>query len=100
MIVRRVLGGKGKGDAKSTLLRSGVVGLSNPSLNGGKLLYVRSTPRGDRLKVKASGAGGSGRTIFRRPRGTMWSTALAAKRAYVTLIAGTRPRQKIVSVAR
>ena len=99
VIVKRTLGAKRK-HAKATLLRSRVVGLSNPSLRGGKLLYVRSTPRGDRLKIKAPGAGGSGRTIFRRPTGTMWSTALAAKRAYVTLIAGTRPRQKVVSVAR
>jgi hypothetical protein len=39
-------------------------------------------------------------TIFRRPTGTMWSTALARRRAYVTLISGTRPQQKIVFVGR
>jgi hypothetical protein len=100
VIVKRVLGAKGRKHAKSTLLRSRVVGLSNPSLNGDKLLYVRSTPRGDRLKVKSLGARGSGRTIFRRPTGTMWSTALARRRAYVTLISGTRPQQKIVFVGR
>jgi hypothetical protein len=99
VIVKRTLGGKSK-HAKATLVRSRVVGLSNPSIRGGTLLYVRSTPRGDRLKIKATGAGGSGRTIFRRPTGAMWSTALGRKRAYVTLIGGTRPRQKIVSVAR
>jgi hypothetical protein len=99
VIVKRVLGGNRK-HAKATLLRSRVVGLSNPSIRGDTLLYVRSTPRGDRLKIKSVGSGGSGRTIFRRPTGTMWSTALGAKRAYVTLIAGIRPRQKIVSVAR
>ncbi len=76
-IVKRVLGGGQRKHAKSTPLRSRVVGLSSPSLQGDTLLYVRSTPRGDRLKIKALGARGSGRTIFRRPTGTMWSTALA-----------------------
>jgi hypothetical protein len=98
-IVKRVLGGDRK-HAKSTLLRSQLAGLSNPSLQGDALLYVLSTPRGDRLKIKSLGSRGPGHTIFRRPTGTMWSTALAQKRAYVTLIAGTRPREKIVSVAR
>jgi hypothetical protein len=100
VIVKRVLGAKRRKDAKATLVRSRVVGLSNPSLAGGKLLYVRSTPRGDRLKIAAPGAKGAGRTLLRRPTGTMWSTALARGRAYVTLIEGTRPRQKIVSVGR
>jgi len=99
VIVKRVLGGDRK-HPKATLLRSRVVGLSNPSIRGNTLLYVRSTPRGDNLKIKPVGSGGSGRTLFRRPTGTMWSTALGQKRAYVTLIAGTRPRQKIVSVNR
>jgi hypothetical protein len=100
VIVKRVLGAKRKKDAKSTLLRSRLVGLSNPSVRGNRLLYVRSTPGGDRLKIRAVAARGPGRTLLSRPRGTLWSTALSQKRAYVTLIHGTRPRQKILSVAR
>jgi hypothetical protein len=100
LIAQRVLGAKHGRDAKSVLERSRVVGLSNPSLRGNRLLYVRSTPRGDNLKIKAVGSHDSGRTLLTRPTGTLWSTALAQKRAYVTLIGGTRPRQKIVSVGR
>lgn len=100
VIVKRVLGARRKGDAKSTVLRSRVLGLSNPSLHGSRLLYVLGTRRGDRLKIKAIGGRGQGRTLLSRPRGTLWSTALGPNRAYVTVISGTRPRQKIVSVPR
>ncbi len=99
-IVRRLLGAKRPKRAKSTLVRSRSEGLSNPSLRGGQLLYVRSTRRADRLKLVPAGAPGPGRTLLSRPTGTLWSTALGRRRAYVTLIHGTRPRQKILSVAR
>jgi hypothetical protein len=81
-------------------LRSRSQGLSNPTLRGNRLLYVQSTRRADRLKLKSAGGHGPGRTLLTRPTGTLWSTALAPKRAYVTMIGGTRPRQKILSVAR
>ncbi len=97
LIVKRILG---KRKAKSTVLRSRVLGLSNPSLHGKRLLYVLGTRRGDRLKIKSVGGKGRGRTLLSRPRGQLWSTALSAKRAYVTVISGTKPRQKIVSVPR
>ena len=35
-----------------------------------------------------------------RSGGTLWSTALSRKRAYVTHIHGTAPRQKIISAKR
>jgi hypothetical protein len=100
VIVKRVLGAKRKQDAKATLLRSRLQGLSNPTLRGNRLLYVRTTSRGDELKIKSAGARGSGHTLLSRPAGTLWSTALGRKRAYVTVIHGTRPREKIVSVSR
>ena len=98
-IVKRLLGTKRKKRAKATLMRSGLVGLSNPAIRGDDLLYVRHTRGGDRLKL-ASVGGGSGRTLLSRRSGTLWSTALSQKRAYVTLIHGTRPRQRILSVGR
>jgi hypothetical protein len=73
--------------------------LSNPSISGDSLLYVRHTRRADRLKLASIG-GGSGRTLLSRRGGTLWSTALSQKRAYVTLIHGVRPRQRILSVGR
>jgi hypothetical protein len=96
VIVKRVLGKS----AKTAVLRSRALGLSNPSIHGGKLLYVLGTRRGDRLKLKSVGGKGHGRTLLSRPRGQLWSTALGANRAYVTVISGTKPRQKIVSVPR
>jgi hypothetical protein len=101
VIVSRRLGSGGAG-AKANLIRSRFNSLSNPSVHGGALLYVLGTPRGDRLKLRAISAHGAGRTLLARKRnqGTLWSTALASDRAYVTVIAGSRPRQKIVSVAR
>jgi hypothetical protein len=100
VIVRRLLGAKRPKRAKAVLMRSRSQGLSNPTLRGNRLLYVQSTRRADRLKLKSAGGHGAGRTLLTRPTGTLWSTALGPKRAYVTLIGGTRPRQKILSVAR
>jgi hypothetical protein len=84
------------------LVRSRFDGLSNPSLHGDDLLYVRHTQRGDRLKLLDLGGGGKakGRTLMTRRQGTLWSTALTAKRAYVTQIHGTSPRQRLLSTGR
>ena len=99
-IIKRLLGAKRKKRAKTTLMRSVVEGLSNPSISGGSLLYVRNTKRADRLKLAAVGGRGNGRTLLSRRHGTLWSTALSERRAYVTQISGTAPRQRIVSVRR
>jgi hypothetical protein len=101
LVVSRRLGSGGAG-AKAVLIRSRFNSLSNPSVHGGALLYVLGTPRGDRLKLRAISARGAGRTLLSRKRheGTLWSTALTTDRAYVTLIEGSAPRQKILSVPR
>jgi hypothetical protein len=80
-------------------MRSAVDGLSNPSLRGGSLLYVRHGDRSDRLMLAPVG-GGRGRMLLARRHGTLWSTALTARRAFVTQIAGTAPGQRIISVGR
>ena len=81
-------------------MRSRREGLSNPSIPGKALLYVRHTKRAERLKLASVGGRGPGRTLLSRRSGTLWSTALSEKRAYVTLIHGSMPRQRILSVAR
>jgi hypothetical protein len=83
----------------SRVMSSRKDGLSNPSIRGGHLLYVRHERRADKLKL-ARLRGGEGRTLLRRRGGTLWSTALGDKRAYVTQIHGTAPRQKILSTKR
>ena len=98
VIARRTLGASGK-RAKATLLRSRTVGLSNPAIRGPYLLYVRHTSHGDLLKLARAGRG-EGRTLLSRRNGTLWSTALTAKRAYVTQISGSLPQQRILSVNR
>ena len=55
VIVSRRLGAKHKKRAKSTLVRSRTEGLSNPTVRGNSLLYVRSTRRGDHLKLRSLG---------------------------------------------
>ncbi len=100
LIVKRALGARKPGRAKATVIRSVIAGLSNPAIRGNQLLYVRSTRRGDVLKLVSIGGRGSGRTLLVRRGATLWSTALSEKRAYVTLIAGTAPREKILSVGR
>jgi hypothetical protein len=98
LIVRQVLGAKHPKHAKSRLMRSRVDGLENPTLRGRVLLYVRVTGHGDRLMLAHAG-GGEGRPLF-RTRATLWSTALGDKRAYVTVLHGSTPRARIISVNR
>ena len=81
-------------------MRSRSEGLSNPSIRGDSLLYVRNTRRADRLQLTRAGGHGAGRTLLSRRDGTLWSTALGPTRAYVTLIHGRKPRQRILSVPR
>jgi hypothetical protein len=91
--------GKGR-----TVLASRNSALSNPSVRQGdevtKLLYVRATADRQRLMIKRLGGKHHGTAIFSRRgrKATLWSTALSAERAYVTLLAGGGA--KIVSVAR
>jgi hypothetical protein len=99
LIVKQVLGSKRPKHSKSRLLRSRVDGLQSPSVNGKHLLYVRVTRHGQRLMLARIG-GGQGRVVFRTGSGTLWSTALSEKRAYVTVLHGSRPRSRIISVNR
>jgi hypothetical protein len=99
-IVKRLLGAKKSKRAKSTVMRSVTDGLSNPALRGNHLLYVRHTKRADRLKLVSLKRRGKGRTLISRRHGTLWSTSLGDKRAYVTQIAGTAPSQKVISAKR
>jgi hypothetical protein len=106
-IVRRSLK-SGKG---GTVLSSRTAELLNPSVLGKQLLYVRvsrgsqspqdTSPRQFRqeLMLKRMGRHGGGRRIYRRNASrTLWTTSLAGRRAFVTLLGGHGP--KIVSVKR
>jgi hypothetical protein len=100
--------------------------LSNPSLLGGRLLYVRQTDLAQLLELGPAQPSGGDRVVYRigapaphdaghergyshqtrtpHPRAanwTLWTTALSPTRGYVTLLprrAGVRPR--ILSVTR
>jgi hypothetical protein len=93
-ILKHVLGT----GAKAVLRRSVADGLSNPSIRGDQLLFVRHQSVADRLVLGPVGGGGN--TLLSRREGTLWSTALAANRAYVTVVRGTAPSQRIISVER
>jgi hypothetical protein len=98
-IVRRVLGGK-RGARGSTLLRSDEVGLSNPAIKGKSIAYVQHTRRADRLRVGTLKRPGRASVVLSRAPRSLWSTALTAKRVYVTVIGGTAPRQRVISAKR
>jgi hypothetical protein len=73
--------------------------LSNPSVRGSSLLYVRGTRAHWELRLKKLGNNDLGRTLTTRDR-RIWSTALSAKRAYFTVLEGGTPRADISSVQR
>ena len=93
-IVREQLGPGGGG----TVASSRQAALTTPSLLGDHLAYVKISERRQRLVLKR--LGGEPRTLYARGRtdGVLWSTALTADRAFVTLIKGSR--YKILSTGR
>lgn len=73
--------------------------LSNPSLQGAAMLYVRSTDkRRHQLRIRNLKRGGNRNLHSGRTR--LWSTDLTRTRAYVTVMKGRRAHSKIASVAR
>jgi len=93
------------------VVRSRAAQLLNPSAQGKHLLYVRVS-RGSEpplaihprrlhqtLMIKRRGRGGPGHKIYSRGRrGTLWTTALAGRRAFVTVLGHGGP--KILSAHR
>ena len=99
--------------------------LTNPSVLGGELLYVRQTATAQRLELGSLAPGGGNRVLYRlgaparrdpgyepghsritrtpRPKlapGVLWTTALAPQIAYVTFIRRNDGVASIVSVRR
>jgi len=97
-IVMRVL--RPKRIRKRTVLRSDEYGLSNPSLHGKHLAYVQHARRSDRLKFGKLKRPRKARVLLSRSPRTLWSTAITNKRVYVTVIRGTGPSQRVISVKR
>ena len=98
-IVRRHLAAGGGG----AILRDRRAALQNPSILGKRLLYVRIEREHQTLRLRDLSGAEKGRVLLKRKRGrgTLWSTALASNRAYVTLLKGTRgQRPQLLSVAR
>jgi hypothetical protein len=96
---------------RRTEIHSRTAALSNPSVLGKRLLYVRAkrarqgpqVTRAPKLRqslmLKRIGGRGRGRRVYSRSRGRdLWSTSLSARRGFVTLIGRGGP--KIVSVKR
>jgi len=81
-----------------TLISSRRHGLTNPSLRGGSLAYVRNARGGDQLRLLRL-RGGRERRLLSGDR-RLWSTSLTSRRAYVTVLEGTAPRSRIISVRR
>ena len=85
---------------RRTVMGARKKGLSNPSLHGNSMLYVRSKKEGrNELRLRRLKKGGGDRRL-KSGKVRMWSTALGGKRAYVTILEGRQPRSHIVSVKR
>ena len=98
-IVRRGLDSGKRG----VVVGSRSAALQSPSLHGNRLAYVRIERRRQWLQLRSVRSRSSGSTLLsrRRARGILWSTALSADRAYVTLLQGKRAgRAKVLSVPR
>jgi hypothetical protein len=61
------------------------------------MVYVDSSRSGDDLRLRKIKNGGSGRAIY--GGGSLWSTALTKDFAYVTVLRGPAPAQRIVRVS-
>ena len=61
---------------------------------------MRTTRRGDKLKLRKLGKRGEGKTIYSRRHARLWSTAMRGKRVLVTVMRGNPPRTRIVTVGR
>ena len=84
---------------RDVVIRSESTQLSNPSVRGTSLLFVRGTRFGWELRLKSLGNSGFGRVLETRDK-RIWSTALNASRAYFTMLRGEEPRANINSVQR
>ena len=91
---------EGKAPGRKTILASRDFGLAAPSIDGGKVAYVRTARKHQEVMLKGAG-GGKGRVAYRRHSGhpILWNTAIAGGRIYVTLLNG-HGGARIVSVGR
>jgi hypothetical protein len=90
-----------RGGGRSRIVASSVTGLQvNPSLAGGRVLWVEHTGSVSALRLRRVG-GGPVRTLatLRGPTKILWTTALGSRRAYVTRWNTTTRRAKLVSRA-
>jgi hypothetical protein len=89
------------GGAKARALISSRRALyAGPSIAGGKIAYVATTKRHQAVRLKGAG-GGRGRIVTRRGDGppTLWTTALAGRRVYVTVVSRSG-RGKLIAARR
>jgi hypothetical protein len=86
---------------RGRVVAASVTGLQvNPSLSSGRILWVEQAASSSYLRLQRI-AGGRVRTLatLNSPNMILWTTALGARRAYVTRWAPTRGRAQVVSRA-
>ena len=81
---------------RDVIVRSDASQLSNPSVRGSSLLFVRGTKAHWELRLKKLGNKDLGRTLTTRDK-RIWSTALSAKRAYFTVLSRAALRARTSS---
>lgn len=89
---------------RRTLVKSGRLQLFSPSVKADTFAYVRADARRGYFLQRRFKGKGVGHVLYalRRAHGQLWSTALSADSAYVTVLDAdaTRPSARIVSVDR
>ena len=98
-LIRRELRPSGPSGAR-TLVSSRTTAVTAPSVSGRSIAYVLTSKKRQSLKLKGPG-GGEGRTLMRARPGppTLWSTAIAGKRVFVTVVE-RGGSSKLVSIGR
>jgi hypothetical protein len=88
-LVSRKLRGGGPASAR-TLFSSRKHAVSGPSISGKRIAYALASRKAQRIRIKGLGKG-KGRSIYKR-RGsgppTLWTTAIAGKRVWFTVVKG------------
>ena len=86
-LMRAQLGKGGAGARAHSLRSSKKLAFTGPSMLGSAIAYVETSKR--RQTVRVTKGGGKGNVVLRRRSGppTLWTTALAKDRVYVTVVA-------------
>lgn len=71
------------------MISSRTLGITGPSIYGGKVAYVATSRKRQTIRIRPLGGRGLGKVVYRQRQAppTLWTTALSRDRVYVTRVA-------------